>query len=346
MKAQACIVHQFSTAIAALSLFALPPVAGAHHSRAEFSTDVIEIEGEIVAVGWNNPHPVITVKTIDDSGTEKLWKVESWRSANSLDRGGVPGGELFRVGDRVAAAGRESMRRPAFFLGTNVRLADGREIILRSQGEPHFGGPIVGGDVSSTNGNVVAAGGEPQGIFRVWTFENRDVAPAELPLTAAAANQAASFDELRDHPQWNCQAEGMPLVMDSTYPIEFVDQGDSVGLRLERTGETRTIHMGAGASSDNQEPSPMGYSVGQWEGNTLVVTTDKINYPYFDDDGTPQTESVQFVERFALDDDRGTLQWTATATDPATFTEPVTIVTRWRWVPGEVIRPWNCAVFE
>ncbi len=334
------------TLVAAWILIALPIVAGAHHSRAEFSNDVLEIEGEIVEVGWNNPHPVITVKTVDDAGLEKNWKVESWQSANSLDRRGVPGGELFQVGDRVTAAGRASMRRPAFFLGTNVRLADGSEIILRPQGEPHFGGPIVGSVESPSSGNLVAVAEEPQGIFRIWTFESREVVPGELPLTAAAAEKASSFDELRDHPQWNCQLEGMPLVMDSNYPIEFVDQGGTIGLRLERTGATRTFHMTAAENADNRMPGPMGYSVGHWDGNTLVVMTNKIDYAYFDDDGTPQTESVEIVERFTLDNDRGTLQWTATVTDPATFTTPVTILTSWRWVPGEVIKPWNCAVFE
>ena len=346
MKARARIAHPYSITFAALTLSVLPAVTGAHHSRAEFSDDVLEIDGEIVEVGWSNPHPVITVKSVDDAGLEKLWKVESWQSANSLDRKGVPDGNLFRVGDRVAVAGRESMRRPGLFLGTNVQLADGSEIILRSQGEPHFGGPVVGGIERSIDGNVVVAGEEPQGIFRIWSYESRSVVPNALPLTEAAVEQAASFDELRDHPQWNCQPEGMPLVMDSAYPIEFTDHGDTISLRLERTDATRTIHMGAGASSDNQAPNRMGYSVGHWEADTLLVTTDKIDYPYFDDDGTPQTESLVIVERFTLDDDRDNLQWAATATDPVTFTGPVTILTNWRWVPGEVIRPWNCAVSE
>jgi len=346
MKARTRISRSWSTVIVVLIFSVLPAVAGAHHSRAEFSDDVIEIEGEIVEVGWRNPHPVITVESVDETGLQTRWMVESWQSANSLERKGVPGGNLFRVGDRIAVAGRESMRRPGLLLGTNVRLADGSEIILRTRGEPHFGGPVVAGIEWSIDGNVVTAGEEPQGIFRVWTYASRDVVPDVLPLTEAAAEQAASFDELRDHPQWNCQPEGMPLVMDSVYPIEFIDHGDTISLHLERTDATRTIHMRAGASSENQAPSRMGYSVGHWEEDTLVVTTDKINYPYFDDDGAPQTVSLEIVERFTLDDDLTNLHWTAIATDPATFTAPVTILTSWRWVPGEVIKPWNCAVFE
>lgn len=346
MKARARIARPWSSVIAALTLSVLPAVTGAHHSRAEFSEDVLEIEGEIVEVAWRNPHPIITVKSADATGTERLWMVESWQSANTLDRKGVPEGNLFHVGDRVTVAGRESMRRPGLLLGTNAMLADGSEIVLRSQGEPYFDGPVVGGVDWSIDDSVAAAGEEPEGIFRVWSIVSRDVVPNELPLTQAAVEQAASFDELRDHPQWNCQPEGMPLVMDSFYPIEFTDHGDTISLRLERTDTTRTIHMRAGASSENQVPSRLGYSVGHWEEDTLVVTTDNIDFAYFDDDGTPQTESLVIVERFTMDDDRTKLQSTATATDPATFTAPVTILTNWQWVPGETIKPWNCAVSE
>ncbi|MDE0003033.1 MAG: DUF6152 family protein [Rhodospirillaceae bacterium] len=346
MKARARIARHWSIAIAALTLSVLPAVTGAHHSRAEFSEDVFEIEGEIVEVAWRNPHPIITVRSVDAAGMEKLWKVESWQSANTLERKGVRDGNPFRVGDSITVAGRESTRRPGLVLGTNARLADGGEIVLRSQGESHFGGPVVGGVEWAIGNSVASASEEPEGIFRVWSIVSRDVVPGELPLTQAAVEQAASFDELRDHPQWNCQPEGMPLVMDSFYPIEFTDHGDTISLRLERTDATRTIHMRADASSENQAPSRMGYSVGHWEEDTLVATTDKIDFPYFDDDGTPQTESLVIVERFTMDDDRTTLQSTAIATDPATFTAPVTILTNWRWVPGEAIKPWNCAVSE
>lgn len=346
MKVRTRIFLTRSTMIAALTVPVFSAVTEAHHSRAEFSEDILEIEGEIVAVDWWNPHPMITMYTVDDAGLEKTWRIESWQSANSLERKGVPDGNLFRVGDRVTVAGRESMRRPGLVLGTNVQLADGGEVILRSQGEPHFGGPVVGGVEWSLDGSDIRAGEEPQGIFRVWSIDSRDVMPGDVPLTEAAAEQAASFDELRDHPQWSCQPEGMPLVMDSFYPIEFTDHGETISLRLERTDATRTIHMNAGASLDNQAPSRMGYSVGRWDGDTLVVTTDRIDYPYFDDDGTPQTGSLVIVERFELGDDRRTLQSTAIATDPAAFTAPVTILTRWRWVPGEVIKPWNCAVSD
>ena len=78
----------------------------------------------------------------------------------------------------------------------------------------------------------------------------------------------------------------------------------------------------------------------------MVMVTNGISYPYFDDDGTPQIDSVEIVERFALNESQNGLAWTATFTDPNTFTAPVRITASWRWVPGEAIKPWNCAFFD
>lgn len=293
------------------------------------------------SAGESNPRP---------KSSNHLYIWNAWEDTNPGDSYGftplmLRGPENPRPAGHETAAGSLRPDRGKSSPGdyTDVGCA---EIVLRSQGEPYFGGPVVGGVDWSIGDSVAAAGEEPKGIFRVWSIVSRDVAPDELPLTQAAVEQAASFDELRDHPQRNCQPEGMPLVMDSFYPIEFTDHGDTISLRLERTDTTRTIHIRDGASSENQAPNRLGYSVGHWEGHTLVVTTDNIDFPYFDDDGTPQTESLVIVERFTMDDNRTTLQSTATATDPATFTAAVTILTNWRWVPGETIKPWNCAVSE
>ena len=89
----------------------------------------------------------------------------------------------------------------------------------------------------------------------------------------------------------------------------------------------------------------MGYSVGRWEGNTLIVITNRINSPYSLGGGTPQSEAVEIVERFTLSEDERTMDWAATLTDPATFTAPVTPTsTHWKWVPGEAIKPYDCAM--
>ena len=68
----------------------------------------------------------------------------------------------------------------------------------------------------------------------------------------------------------------------------------------------------------------MGYSIGRWEDTTLVVTTTRINEPFFDDIGTPQTEEIEVIERFILNGSEDRLDYRVVLTDPTVFAEPAT----------------------
>ena len=128
------------------------------------------------------------------------------------------------------------------------------------------------------------------------------------------------------------------------FPIQFIDQGDTITLNIEEWDNSRTIFMGADPEADAPY-SRLGYSVGRWEGDTLVVETNRINYPFFNDQGIPQSEAVEFVERFTLSEDETRLDWTATLVDPETFTEPVTMHDmHWEWIPTNEIKPYDCVV--
>jgi hypothetical protein len=137
----------------------------------------------------------------------------------------------------------------------------------------------------------------------------------------------------------------MPGVMYSPHPVEFVDGGEEIVLRLEEWDHTRRIAMNRTLVSDDEPVNLLGSSAGRWDGDTLVVTTRNIDFPYMDEFGTPQSEAAELVERFKLTEDERFLDWTATVTDPVTLTEPVVAFTiRWEWLPGEQIQPYDCAV--
>ena len=329
---------------ATLSILVLPAAASAHHSRAEFASEVQEIEGVLVEVAWRNPHPVLTLRVVNDAGEEELWNVEGWQSANSLLRKGLTA-DVFTVGDRVKAAVQISNRRAGLMLGTSISLGNGTQAVLRPGYEPFWADETVigsGATAASTDSPAtVTDSAQYSGLFRVWSFRDRAGVP-DLPLTAAALEKTAAFDELADHPLWNCDAVGMPVAMDTGLPIEFVDSGDQIVMRIEQNDNTRIIHLNSTAAEATA--TTMGHSVGQWEGDTLVVTTTNSNYPYFDDDGTPKSENMIIVERFQLSADERSLSWEAEMTDPEYLLDPVTIRANWDWVPGERVEPWNCAV--
>ena len=88
----------------------------------------------------------------------------------------------------------------------------------------------------------------------------------------------------------------------------------------------------------------MGDSIGHWDGDTLVVTTTRVNWPYYTQAGIPQSEVVEIVEQFTPSSDGSRLDYVLTVTDPVTFTEPVEQEKYWIWRPQETVEPFDCLV--
>jgi hypothetical protein len=166
------------------------------------------------------------------------------------------------------------------------------------------------------------AAGQTLDLFKIWTpqIETAPEAPEPLPLrrpgpAAGADESAAAADD--------CTAPGMPLILDTLDPVEFVDDGDRILMRYAEWGLTRTVHMGQRDGAPHGGAAPLGESFGRWEGNTLAIFTLYIDYPRFDRHGTPQGPDVSVLERYTPSDDGRRLEWVVTVTDPATFTRPV-----------------------
>jgi len=87
----------------------------------------------------------------------------------------------------------------------------------------------------------------------------------------------------------------------------------------------RTIFMDGRDLPKDPDPTWLGYSVGHWEGETLVVNSVGFNdRGWLDVGGHPQTESLRLTERFRRPD-FGHLQLEVTFDDPKTFTKPFTL---------------------
>ena len=77
-----------------------------------------------------------------------------------------------------------------------------------------------------------------------------------------------------------------------------------------------------------------------------MVSTDRISWPYFDNEETPQSEAVEIVERFTLSDDERSLSWEAVITDPVYLAVPAVVRQGFEWVPGEEIMEFDCVLPE
>jgi hypothetical protein len=136
-----------------------------------------------------------------------------------------------------------------------------------------------------------------------------------------------------------CEPEGMPRIMHTNvFPRELIDRGSEIVLRTELFDTQRTIHMDRSAPPPGEQPSRLGYSVGAWEGGQLVVKTTLVNWPYFDAIGTPQSDTVEITERFAVSEDQSRLNFEMTVVDPATFKAPAAIRIQWAPFAGSIQR--------
>ena len=87
----------------------------------------------------------------------------------------------------------------------------------------------------------------------------------------------------------------------------------------------RTIFTDGRDLPKDPNPTWFGYSIGRWEGDTLVITSAGFNdQGWLDSSGHPQTESLRLTERLRRRD-FGHLDYEITVDDPKVFTKPFTI---------------------
>ncbi len=345
-----CVVKCRVTCTGLLAMLVLlmgtPNPSAAHHSRAEFAGGAMhEIEGEVVEVIWRNPHVRLRIATRSVGGTAEIWELEAGDAGTQARRGLTA--DYISVGDRVRAAGLTSDRRNNLLTLEHVLLASGTELVFRD-GESRWSNDVIGGSRTAAPA-VPGADTAAEGLFRVW-FRMAGT-PYEVleapPLTATARAAWQAYDPLRDDPVLDCVLPGMPRVitMAGSRPIAFEQRGEDILLISENYNRDRVIHMNADVDLSGIEPTPLGYSRGRWDGNTLIVTTTHISWPFFELPplyGVPQSQETEIVERFTLDGDR--LVYDFRAYDPVNFTQPIEAngYFVWRWEPDIRIRTNEC----
>lgn len=125
-------------------------------------------------------------------------------------------------------------------------------------------------------------------------------------------------------PEAKCYMLGVPRVTYQNRPFQiFQGEGDDLLMVYPFAAANRLIYM------KNHEEAPvdswMGKSNGDWDGDTLVVTTTSENgKSWFDRAGNFASSQLKVTERFKLLDGNH-IWYEATMDDPKTFSRPWTI---------------------
>jgi hypothetical protein len=286
----------------------------------------------------------LEVTSTDPKGVKSVWTLEGGAVSAQRRRGLTE--ERVAVGHKVKVAGWPSTRRDRYLQVNHVLLPDGVELLVGGVREPRWSKTTAGGAAVAGTKKPVAALGDT--LFRVWSqgtqawfFAGR----SNYQLNNAAKAAVAKWDDITDNPLIKCVAPGMPGLMGNPYPMQFVQVGPDIELRFEEFDAVRKIHMGPNAARPaDVRPSPLGYSVGRWEGKTLVVDTSRINWPYFDRAGAPQTQNVTVNERFSVAPDGSRLNYLMTVNEPATLVKPFVWDAFFVWKPEETVNRYECTL--
>lgn len=333
------------------ALFFLWPIGVfAHHSVAAIYdlSDVKSIQGTITDIRWINPHVRITLETRGENGESESWVLEA-SATNMLQRAGISR-EGLDVGSEITARGPVARKGRKAMIAAIVDLPDGRSVTIFAPIAASIGLIESSGVPESSAGFVAARNTGALGrddLFRVWTLKEKANVSAlanGFPLTDEALAAISNYDPITDDPALLCEPPGVPVILDTPFPIAFALQGNNIEMKYEEWDGRRTIHMGPVRLSTDEEPSQMGYSVGHFADGMLTIETRNVAYPFFDDTGTPQSLQSQIIERYTLVNENSEIVWRATITDAQNFKEPVSIGGSVVWNPEEEIKPYNCTL--
>lgn len=182
---------------------------------------------------------------------------------------------------------------------------------------------------------------KPVDFTGIWSRTSPGIAKVHLDYTPAAQAAVDEYHYL-DDPALRCVSPGLVRVSGWPYPLEIVQNEDQVTILYESFHEVRRIHLdGRGYPRDLPHRS-MGYSLGHWDGSTLVVETEMLTAGFVDLNGQPLSENARVVERMSLDHGGNTLRSELTLYDPENYNRPVTRFRSWTRTPETVILEYDC----
>jgi hypothetical protein len=182
---------------------------------------------------------------------------------------------------------------------------------------------------------------EPVDFTGIWSRTSSGTAKVSLDYTPAAQAAVDAYSYI-DDPALRCVSPGLVRVSGWPYPLEIVQNDTQVTVLYESFHEVRRIYLDGRDYPKDQPHRFMGYSLGHWEGSTLVVETRMLLPGYVDLAGQPLSENARVVERMSLSDDRQVMRSELTLYDPENYNRPITRHRAWRRTPEIEILEYDC----
>ena len=175
-------------------------------------------------------------------------------------------------------------------------------------------------------------------------------------LTAGSARVALQpwartlYDQRRagkgkSRPSDRCLPRGVPsMMLARNEPWKVVQTSDAITILFHESLHYRQIFIDGRPFPDDPAPSWFGYSIGRWEGETLVAETIGLTEEtWLDEGGHPHSDALRVTERFrrvAL----GRMDVDVTIDDAKAYAAPWTVTVRFELLPNAELGERVCAV--
>lgn len=310
-------------AAVAVFIFFLSLPASAHHGfAAHFDPeDPIRLEGIVTGFDFINPHSFLHLEVVDESG-EKQDYVCDLQARTQMVRHGYDE-SLFTLGEAIVVEGFRGRRNPYNCEFAVAYFADGSSYMLRT--------PDSARSQFAANQEITDKTASAEDILGSWIRvgmygdeSGRGPTSGFDSLTAAGQSAVAVFDPIKDNPVVHCRGGspvrnwGAPGLATKIYWQE-----DDLIIYHESMDVYRRIHMNLAQPPQNTLASEMGFSIGSFEGNTLVVRTTHFAEGVISN-ADLHSDQMTLVERLAVQEGSGRLLISWEINDPLFYTETLT----------------------
>ncbi|MGH8220222.1 MAG: hypothetical protein ACREUT_16910 [Steroidobacteraceae bacterium] len=139
-----------------------------------------------------------------------------------------------------------------------------------------------------------------------------------------------------------CQPPSIIYAMQGPFPIEIYQGPKFLIMKLAYYDMVRIVFLDGRTPPAGVPDTKTGYSVGHWEGSTLVVETTHLEAATITNNGLNHSNQVRVLERFKLGPDGKTLLSTQQFEDPQVLDAPGARFIAWRRKPGHFVLPYDC----
>ena len=172
------------------------------------------------------------------------------------------------------------------------------------------------------------ADGKPDfsGFFDIQYTPNMAMGKEDSVPYTPEGKAAYRNHDAKDDPTANCWLPGVPRIMQSPYPAQFVQTHDRLVILFEYMHTFRSIPLNNRPHPTDMEPAFNGDSTGHWEGDEIVVDTVGLKGPpwtWLDTAGHQHSDALHVIERFRRTAD--TIEYQYTVDDPKMYAQPWTL---------------------